>query len=73
MNRKFAQYLTCLISKDLDFAFNGMGLPSYVCELIENQFVGGKFDNIQEFIENLINQKIIENSITEEGEYNYDK
>ena len=51
MNREFAQYLTCLIARDLDKAYNGMGLPSFICELIENYFVGGQFEKIEEFLE----------------------
>lgn len=51
VNRKFAQYLTCLIAKDLDKAYNGMGLPSFICELIENYFVSGQFEKIEEFLE----------------------
>ena len=60
MNRKFAQYLTCLIARDLEKAYNNMGLPSYVCELIENYFVGGQFQKIEEFIEDRA-KEIIEN------------
>ena len=51
VNRKFAQYLTCLIARDLDKSYNGMGLPSFICELIENHFVGGQFEKIEEFLE----------------------
>ena len=51
MNRKFAQYLTCLIARDLDEAYNGMGLPSVVCELIEDYFTNGQFEKIEEFLE----------------------
>lgn len=51
VNRKFAQYLTCLIARDLENAYNGMGLPSFLCELIENYFVGGKFEKIEDFLE----------------------
>ena len=51
MNRKFAQYLTYLIARDLDEAYNGMGLPSFICELLENYFAGGQFEKIEEFIE----------------------
>ena len=51
MNRKFAQYLTCLIARDLHKAYNGMGLPSVVCELIEDYFTNGQFEKIEEFLE----------------------
>ena len=51
MNRKFARYLTCLIARDLDEAYNGMGLPSFVCELIEDYFACGQFEKIEEFLE----------------------
>ena len=51
MNRKFAQYLTCLIARDLDEAYNGKGLPSFICELIENCFTNGQFEEIEEFLE----------------------
>ena len=51
MNREFAQYLTCLIARDLDKVYNGMGLPSFICELIEKYFVGGQFEKIEEFLE----------------------
>ena len=61
MNRKFAQYLTCLIARDLENAYNGMGLPSFLCELIENHFVSGQFEKIEEFLEEQTKEILKEN------------
>ena len=61
VNRKFAQYLTCLIARDLENAYNGMGLPSFLCELIENYFAGGQFEKIEEFLEERMKEILKEN------------
>ena len=61
VNRKFAEYLTCLIARDLDKAYNGMGLPSFICELIENYFAGGQFEKIEEFLEEQTKEILEEN------------
>ena len=61
VNRKFAQYLTCLIARDLENAYNGMGLPSFICELIENYFVGEQFEKTEEFLEEQTKEILKEN------------
>jgi hypothetical protein len=50
MKRSFAQYLTCLIAKDLESSYNGKGLCSYLCEAIENYLTKGEFDKVLKFV-----------------------
>ena len=50
MNRELARYFFMLIDKDLQFSFNGMGLPNNACEWLENQLMQENFDKIEEFI-----------------------
>lgn len=50
MNRELARYFFMLIDKDLQFSFNGMGLPNNACEWLENQLMQEKFDKVEEFI-----------------------
>lgn len=50
MNKCLARYFVKLISEDLQFSFNGMGIPSYVCEWLENQIMKENFDEVEEFI-----------------------
>lgn len=51
MNRELARYFVKLIAEDLQFSFNGMGIPSYSCEWLENQLMQGNFDEVKEFIQ----------------------
>lgn len=50
MNKRLARYFVKLISEDLQFSFNGMGIPSYGCEWLENQIMKENFDEVEEFI-----------------------
>ena len=50
MNKELARYFVKLIAEDLRFSFNGMGIPSYSCEWLENQFIQENFNEIEEFI-----------------------
>lgn len=50
MNKELARYFFVLIDKDLQFSFNGMGLPNNACEWLENQLMQGNFDKVEEFI-----------------------
>lgn len=50
MNKELARYFVKLIAEDLQFSFNGMGIPSYSCEWLENQLMQGNFDKVEEFI-----------------------
>ena len=61
MSSNLAQYLACLIGADLN-------LSEEICVIVGNGLMEGKFDEVQEYIANVVSQKIIENSITEEGD-----
>lgn len=50
MNKELARYFFMLIDKDLQFSFNGMGLPNNSCEWLENQLMQENFDKVEEFI-----------------------
>lgn len=50
MNKELARYFLMLIDKDLQFSFNGMGLPNNACEWLENQLMQENFDKVEEFI-----------------------
>lgn len=50
MNKELARYFVKLIAKDLEFSFNGMGIPSYNCEWLENQLTQGNYDNVIDYI-----------------------
>ena len=50
MNRELARYFVKLIAEDLQFSFNGMGLPNNACEWLENQLMQENFDKVEEFI-----------------------
>ncbi len=50
MNKCLARYFVKLISEDLQFSFNGMGIPSYLCEWLETQIMKENFDEVEEFI-----------------------
>lgn len=50
MNKELARYFFMLINKDLQFSFNGMGLPNNTCEWLENQLMQENFDKVEEFI-----------------------
>ena len=52
MNRELARYFVKLIAEDLQFSFNGMGLPNNACEWLENQLMQENFDKVEEFIKN---------------------
>lgn len=51
MNKELARYFVKLISENLQFSFNGMGIPSYSCEWLENQLIQGNFEDVKEFIQ----------------------
>lgn len=51
MNKELARYFVKLIVENLQFSFNGMGIPSYSCEWLENQLMQGNFDEVKEFIQ----------------------
>jgi hypothetical protein len=51
MNKEIARYFVKLIAEDLQFSFNGMGIPSYSCEWLENQLIQGNYDKVKEFIQ----------------------
>lgn len=51
MTKELARYFVKLIAKDLQFSFNGMGIPSYSCEWLENQLIQGNYDEVKEFIQ----------------------
>lgn len=51
MNKELARYFVKLIAEDLQFSFNGMGIPSYSCEWLENQLIQGNFEDVKEFIQ----------------------
>lgn len=61
MNKELARYFVKLIAEDLQFSFNGMGIPSYSCEWLENQLIQENYDKVKEFI-----QKGTMNTITQE-------
>ena len=50
MNKELARYFVKLTAENLQFSFNGMGIPSYSCEWLENQFIQENFNEIEEFI-----------------------
>lgn len=50
MNKELARYFVKLIVEDLQFSFNGMGIPSYSCEWLENQLIQENYDEVEEFI-----------------------
>lgn len=50
MDKVLARYFVKLIAENLQFSFNGMGIPSYSCEWLENQLIQGNFDKVEEFI-----------------------
>lgn len=51
MNRDFARILVCLIDKELN-------LPSMVLEMIEENLVKGKFDEVHKFYCDYLAKKI---------------
>lgn len=51
MNKELARYFVKLIAENLQFSFNGMGIPSYSCEWLENQLIQGNYDKVKEFIQ----------------------
>lgn len=51
MNKELARYFVKLIAEDLQFSFNGMGIPNYSCEWLENQLIQGNYDEVKEFIQ----------------------
>ena len=46
-----AETYTKLVAENLEFSFNGMGIPSYSCEWLENQLMQGNFEDVKEFIQ----------------------
>lgn len=51
MDKVLARYFVKLIAENLQFSFNGMGIPSYSCEWLENQLIQGNYDEVKEFIQ----------------------
>lgn len=51
MDKVLARYFVKLIAENLQFSFNGIGIPSYSCEWLENQLMQGNFDKVEEFIQ----------------------
>lgn len=47
-----------LIDKDLQFSFDGMGLPNNACEWLENQLTQENFDEVEEFINKRYDERI---------------
>lgn len=47
MNKELARYFVKLTAENLQFSFNGMGIPSYSCEWLENQFIQENFNEIE--------------------------
>ena len=50
MTKELARYFVKLIAEDLQFSFNGMSIPSYSCEWLENQLIQGNYDEVEDFI-----------------------
>ncbi len=51
MDKELARYFVKLIAENLQFSFNGMGIPSGICEWLENQLIQGNYDKLKEFIQ----------------------
>ena len=51
MDKVLARYFVKLIAENLQFSFNGMGIPSYSCEWLENQLIQENYDKVKEFIQ----------------------
>lgn len=51
MNKELARYFVKLIAENLQFSFNGMGIPSGICEWLESQLMQGNYDKVKEFIQ----------------------
>lgn len=51
MTKELARYFVKLIAEDLRLSFNGMGIPSYSCEWLENQLIQENYDKVKEFIQ----------------------
>lgn len=58
MTKELARYFFMLIVKDLQFSFNGMGLPNNACEWLENQLIQENFDEVEEFINKRYDERI---------------
>lgn len=58
MTKELARYFFVLINKDLQFSFDGMGLPNNACEWLENQLMQENFDEVEEFINKRYDEKI---------------
>lgn len=58
MTKELARYFFMLIDKDLQFSFNGMGLPNNACEWLENQLIQENFDEVEEFINKRYDERI---------------
>lgn len=56
MNKELARYFVKLIAENLQFSFNGMGIPSYSCEWLENQLIQENYDKVKEFIQKRYNE-----------------
>ena len=50
MDKVLARYFVKLIAENLQFSFNGMGIPSYSCEWLVLSLIQGNFDKVEEFI-----------------------
>lgn len=62
MNKVLARYFVKLIAENLQFSFNGMGIPSYSCEWLENQLIQENYDKVKEFIQKRYDEHEHENS-----------
>lgn len=61
MNKELARYFVKLIAENLQFSFNGMGIPSYSCEWLENQLIQENFNEIEEFIKKRYDEQAYKN------------
>lgn len=53
MNKKFAQYLTTLITNDVESKMteDSMGISSYECEKVEAALMADKFDDVEKWVD----------------------
>lgn len=51
MTKELARYFVKLIAENLQFSFNGMGIPSGICEWLESQLIQGNYDKVKDFIQ----------------------
>lgn len=58
MTKELARYFFVLINKDLQFSFDGMGLPNNACEWLKNQLIQENFDEVEKFINKRYDERI---------------